>query len=71
MLGATKFDLKERRVMIDVVSLKLLENDGSVFRRELLVLQIVVQSARQDRIALFRGELLERADPLVGTGAPN
>lgn len=55
MLGATKFDLKERRVMIDIESLELLENDGGVFGGKLLVLAVVVQRARQDRIALFLG----------------
>ncbi|MTH89678.1 hypothetical protein GL283_19500 [Paracoccus sp. DK398] len=52
MLGAAKLDLKERRVMIDVESLKLPEDDGSVFGGELLVLAIVIQSARQDRVLL-------------------
>lgn len=62
MLGATKFDLEERRVMIDVESLKLPENDGGVFGGKLLVPAVVIQSARQDRIAFFRGELLQCAD---------
>lgn len=61
MLVATKFDLKERRVMIDVESLELPENDGGVFRRELLVLAVIIQRSGQNRIALFRSELLERA----------
>lgn len=62
MLGAAKLDLKERRVMIDVESLKLPEDDGGVFGGELLVLAIVIQSARQDRVLLFRGKLFKGAD---------
>ena len=41
MLGAAKLDFE---------SLKLPEDDGSVFRGELLVLAIVIQNARQDGI---------------------
>lgn len=62
MLGAAKLDLKERRVMIDVESLKLPEDDGSVFRGELLVLAIVIQSARQDGIVFFCSKLFKCAD---------
>lgn len=62
MLGAAKLDLEERRVMIDVEGVKLPEHDGGVFRRELLVLAIVIQSPRQDGIGLFRGKLFECAD---------
>ncbi|MBS9721460.1 hypothetical protein JYU29_12270 [Tianweitania sp. BSSL-BM11] len=62
MLCAAKLDLEERRVMIDVEGLKLPEHDGGLFGGKLLVLAVVIQSARQDRIAFFRGELLQRAD---------
>jgi hypothetical protein len=62
VLRATKFDLKERRVVIDVECLELPEHDGSIFRRELLVLAIVIECSRQYGIALFRGELLKSAD---------
>lgn len=62
MLGATKLDLEERRVMIDVEGLKLPEHDGGVFRGELLILAIVIQSARQDRIVFFCSKLFKCAD---------
>lgn len=47
MLRATKFDLKKRRVVVDVERLELPENDGSVLGGQLLVLTVVIQSARQ------------------------
>lgn len=62
MLGATKFDLKKRRVVIDVESLKFPENDGGILGSKLLISAIVIKRSRQDRIALPRGKPLKSAD---------
>lgn len=53
MLGAAKLDFE---------SLKLPEDDGSVFRGELLVLAIVIQNARQDGIVFLCSKLFKCAD---------
>ncbi|MUZ74782.1 hypothetical protein GOZ90_19010 [Agrobacterium vitis] len=62
MLRATELDLKERREVIDIERLEFPENDGGIFRRELLVLAIVIKCSRQDGVALSRRKLLKGAD---------
>jgi hypothetical protein len=62
VLNATKLDLKERRVMIDIKSLEFPENNGGIFGGELLVFTIVIKRSREDGAALFRSKLLKGAD---------
>ncbi len=62
MLIAPELDLEEGRMMVDPKRLKLPEDDGGVFGRELLIAPIIVERARQDGIVFLRGKLFQRAD---------
>ena len=62
MLCPAKFDLKERRAMIDVESLELPKDHSGIFWRQLLLSPVIVEGAREDRVVFGPCKLLQRPD---------